>query len=676
MAVVADQYLIELESNIGKVVSREEAALKSLDRTLGRTSAEVARLETDLGLAGAALQKAAAGRNGIVDVAEVRGAQKELARVQGALDKSRTTQAALESHRPKFSGMAEAAKARTLETQAAKAAEREQKESATRAAKAAEQQSKAIAAAGLTAATALAAAAVALYATIAALVAGYLSLAFAAASAARNQRILGDALTGTAAGGKEFSGVVDQLSRQIPLAKDKIRDMARELALAKLGGRDLQATLTAMGIVAAAVGDQGASAIKSIAEQSKAARRFMIGARDIYGEFTSLAGTGLKKADLLGALAAQMKISTREAERALLAGRVSIEQGVLALEAAAKGRFGKTIAAQMLDFDIQLKKAREALDDLFKDVDLAPLLDGMKTFFSILDTSTVTGDALKFVLTTGLRDVVSILSAGGPIAKKFFQGMIIAALRMYIVLKPIYNDIRDAIGLKPGDGLETSAKAAETAMYALAAAAGVAGVAILIALSPLILLVAVVGALGYAIAAALDSILFSPAKAAIYAIGEAWNTLTEIDYAKLGSDAIDGIVTGITGGAARAMAAIRGLGTSMLQAFRQSIDAHSPSRLFHEVGEIGIAGGVEGGVDAGAPGAHRAIEGLGEARPATPSGAASGGRGGTTIGSFNIGTIVMPSGKPVEADVDSMVRATFRRVLEEINESGLVPEPA
>lgn len=727
MAVVADQYLIELQSNIGKVVSREEAALKKLDKELDRTAREVAKLEGELDAAAAALQKSTAGKNGVVNVGEVRAAQKELVRVQGALDKARSSQETLGSGRAKFADQADAAKAaavaRELEKQragAAKEADREAKESARSvekqrldAAKLADRESKEAArqqkqrdreairarkdadreaksaarqqkqrdkeaeqeqkkaadkameqyravqkansAAALVAPFAAAAAVVAtVIGAVAALVAGYLSLAVAAASAARNQRLLGEALTGSEAGGKEFSGVVDQLARQIPIAKDRIREWARELSLAKLAGRDMQATLTTMGIVASAVGDQGASAIKSIAEQSRAARRFMLGARDIYGDFASLAGTGIKKADILGALANQLKTSTGEVEKRLLEGSVSVEQGMLALEAAAKGRFGQTIAAQMLNFDTQITKARESLDSLFADVDLGPILDGLKTVLSALDSSSQTGQGLKLVLTSAFKDFGEIVTATAPIAKAFFQGMIIAGLRMYIALKPVYNQVRDLFGGKPGDGLEVAAKAGERALYAMAAAAAVVGVSMFIALFPVIVLAGLVAV-------------------AIYAIGAAWEALRDIDFVQLGSDAVDGIISGITGAASRALAAIKGLGKDMYNAFREAIDAHSPSRLFAQAG-VDIAAGTEGGIEEGTPGVQSAIVGMADATPAS-TGGGSGGRGGTTIGSLTIGSIVMGNGKPVEADIDSMVRATFRRVLEEINESGLVAEP-
>lgn len=681
MAVVADQYLIELQSNIGKVASREEAALKKLDKELDRTAREVAKLEGELGAAAAALQKATAGKNGIVNVGEVRAAQKELARVQGALDKSRESAAVLGGGRQKFVDQAEAAKAaaahRALDKQRAdaakradreaknaarqqkqrdKEAERAQKKAADKAMEQYRAVQKANSAAALAAPLAAAAAVVTtVLAAVVALVAGYLSLAVAAASAARNQRLLGEALTGSEAGGREFSGVVDQLARQIPIAKDRIREWARELSLAKFAGRDMQAALTAMGIVASVVGEQGASAIKSIAEQSRAARRFLVGARDIYGEFTGLAGTGLKKADLLGALARQMGLSTREVEKRLLEGRVSVEQGVLALEAAAKGRFGKTIAAQMLDFDVQLRKARESLEGLFVNVDLEPILDGLKTVLSVLDKSSVTGQGLKFIIADAFAGLGETIKATAPIAKAFFQGMIIAGLRMYIVLKPIYNQVRDLFGGNPGDGLETAAKAGERALYAVAIAAGVVGVSMFLALLPVIILAALVAG-------------------AVYAIGAAWDALTEIDYAKLGSDAVDGIVQGIVGAASRALAAIRGLGKDMYNAFREAIDAHSPSRLFAQAG-IDIAAGTEGGVEEGTPGVQSAIVGMADARPAAPGGG-SGGRGGATIGTLSIGTIVMGDGRPAEADVDAMVRAAWRRLLEELNESGLVPEPS
>ncbi len=703
MAVVADQYVIELESNIGKVASREEAALKNLDRTIGRAAGDVAKLNKELGGAGAALQKATEGRNGIVNVSEVRTAQKEVARIQGALGKSQENLAALQGARPKFDQLAELSRQRSAEASLSKQRAADQKEQARLADRATKEAARAQAnrereskksskkameqykalqeatsAAALVAPFAAAAGVIAgIIGAIAALTAAYLSFAFAAASAARNQKILGEALTGSGAGGEEFSAVVNQLARQIPLAKDRIREMARELSLAKLGGRDLQATLVAMGTVASAVGDQGASAIKAIAEQSRAARRFTLGPRDLFGEFASLSGTGLKKADILGALAEQLGTSIPAVEKRLLQGGIALDKGLLALEAAAKKRFGRTITAQMLDFNVQISKAQEALAGMFGDLNLDPVLRGLKEFLSILDTSTVTGDALKFLLTTGLQTFIDSLEVAGPIAKKFFQGLIIGALRAYITLKPVYNQVRDFFGFTPSEGgLQDALAAGEVAFYAMAAAAALVGASLLLAFSPFI----IVGYLVYGAIKMMSSaleVLFTVGGLVVDALGEAWDAVKALDFGELGLLVVNGIVGGITGGAGRAIEAIGSLGKSMISAFKASVDSHSPSRLFHREG-LNIDAGLEGGVDAGAPDVHRAIEGLGEARPseAASGGAGSGGGRGLTIGSLTIGSIVMGDGKPAEADVDSMVRASFRRMLEEIRESGQVPEAA
>lgn len=435
-----------------------------------------------------------------------------------------------------------------------------------------------------------------------------------AAGAAREARILGEALTGSAALGSEFTAIVNQLARQVPLAKDKIAAMAQSLSLLRLGRRDLQAGLTAIAITTSALGDSAGQAVQAIVTASAAARRFSLGTRDIYGELTGLAGTGLKKADVLGALAKQLNMSVPAVEQALLAGRITLAQGMKALEAAAQARFGKTIAAQMLSFDIQVQKAKESLAGMFSGIDIDPALKGLKEFLSVLDTSTVTGRALKTVLTLGLQGTADALGGLAKLGKPVFQGMIIAALQVYLALRPIGRAIADVTGWfgKLGAG-SAAIWVGKVAVYALAIGFGILALAA----------GAIVGVVYLVIAAVM---------ALVAAVGGAWDWLTS-SGATVATALIDGLVAGITSGAASVIASVTALASSAAAAMKAALGIASPSKLFASYGRF-TAEGFAGGVEQETPGAQAAVVGLGDAVPAMPGaggGAARGGGPGTIV---------------------------------------------
>jgi hypothetical protein len=655
MATNAEEFLLKLNSNIAPVAGKGEIALRSLDAQIRAAQRAVAGLdlkavaaasaaaqqEQKVALAAAAVQKAGAGYQGSVDVGRMRAAQAKLAAEQRALDamnaKAAAAKAAAAAERGELGALqaarpALAAKAKALD--AAAVAEK-------KAAAGAKDLGASVSAAGgpmsglasqvqslvplleigTASLIALGATALAVVLVAGALAAygALVKFAFAAAGARREAVLLGGALEGVSRRpGAEFNAVVDQLARRVPLAKDKIQEIAKEMALLKLGGRDLQAGLTATAVVTSALGDAAGRGVRGIVEQSQAIKRFTLGARDMYGEYSALAGTGMTKADVLGALSKQLGRSVPEVEKMLFRGQVKLKDGLRALESAAQGRFGKTIAGQMLSFDNQIAKAKENLASFFDGVDLGPALEGLRSFLSIFDEGTVTGKTMKLVLTTGLQAISNALAVAGPIAKEFFLGMAIAALKTYIALKPIYNRVRDFFGFKPGDGLEKALTAGKVAFYAIGVAAAVVGASLLLAFSPFI----VIGAALYGVFLILSSVWRTVSRdvIALYnAFSLAYDYIASIDFGELGWSIIDAIVNALKSGAGQLFESIKSIGSDMLKNFKASIQSASPSKLFRVAGET-IPQGVALGVDAGTGDVHEAIEGMGRARPAGAAG--------------------------------------------------------
>lgn len=659
MAVTLEEFELKLKSEVAAAGSKDVAALQKVDAAVKAAQGSLAGLQAQAKAAVAARDAAAAklgeaqqGFGGKVDINAVRRAQAALASAQAGVDAATGKASAgergldaLKAARPKLEALAleknqviEAAKA---QAQAVKKAERDkvaaQKEAAAKAAAAAkdirEQQDSATRASfAFKASVVQTAAEVSKYAAIAlaAATAALIAFGVASASAARQQRILGLALTGNEALGKEFGAIVNQLAQDIPLAKDQIGALAQELSLLRLGRRDLQAGLTAIGIVTSALGDSAGSAVKAIVSASAATRRFNLGVRDIYGELTGLAGTGLKKADVLGALAKQFGVSVGEAERQLLLGRVKLADGLKALEAAAQGRFGKVIALQMLDFNVQIQKAKEAIVGLFADVDLEPFLAGMKDLLRVFDSNTVVGRALRTLLTDGFNGLGIAVSKLAPVLKQMFLGAVIGALQFYLAIRPVVRVIGEVVGwLGRLVGIENAVGAGKFLFIALAGSMAVFAAAVALAFAPLALLLGAIGLIGYGLYKIIvigDQVWgwlnAQVAAAAAY--------IESIDLGEAAANMIRGLVNGITQNAGAVIAALGNLATQAIGSFKAQLGIASPSKVFEGFG-TNIAMGAAIGVEQGTPAVEGATSSMGGAAVSgatAGASAASGGGGG------------------------------------------------
>lgn len=488
--------------------------------------------------------------------------------------------------------------------------------------------------------------------TVAALagVAALASYGLAAAGAARDARILADALTGSAALGAEFDSVVTQLASKVPLARSQISDLARELSLMRLGRRDMQAGLTAIAITTSAIGDAAGGVIKGVVQSSAAMRRFTLGARNMWGEYQGLAGSGLKSKDVLSQLATQLGVGVGEVEKKLRLGQISLKQGMLALEGATQSRFGKTIQAQMLSVNTQFAKAKENAAQMLSGVDLEPALNGLKELLSIFDEGTVAGSILKTLLQEGIGGISRGLGVLLPLGKAFFLEFAIGAMEIYLALRPIGRQIREWVG--PFMTAENAALTGKVAVYALAGAFGLVAIAALAAVAAIVLPFAIAGLAIWALVKAAQT---------------AWNALSET-----GREAarwiIEGLVGGLLAGIAPALSAVANLGTALAQKFRSVLQIGSPSKLFFGYG-VNIDEGAAGGIEAGAGDVQRAVDDMAPVPPGGGGGSVARLGSGTVI-NVNVGDVYFAGQKATEQETGGLVEFLKQQLQAGINAAG------
>lgn len=677
MAVTLEELQIKFKSEIAAATSKDQAALTRVDAAVrqsaqgldalrgahARNAAAARAAEREQAIAASQLRNARP-EDQAARLAAARSAQARAAKAAAAEEASAARlgaaagqHKALEAARPELVALAKRKNAVLEQNAAAKRAAAEQ----VAAAKRLEEQRKASteeAAAKRTellrtAALGAAGAAIALTAAVGGAAIAAASFGLKAADAARSARLLADALTGSKELGAEFDQVVTQLASKVPLARTQIADLARELSLMKLGRRDMQAGLTAIAITTSAIGDAAGNVIKGVVQSSAAMKRFSLGARDMWGEYTGLAGSGLKSMDVLSALAKQLGVGVGEVEKRLRLGQVKLKDGMRALEAAAETRFGKTVQGQMLAINTQFSKAGENIARMTSGVDIEPALNGLKELLSIFDESTVAGSVMKVLLTEGLGGVSRALGVLLPLGKAFFLEMAIGAMEIYLALRPIGRQILEWIG--PLLTTENAATAGKVAIYALAAVFGVlavaAGAAVALIATPFVLAGLAIWGL-------------------VTAAQTAWNALAD-GAADVGRFIVDGLIGGILGGIPNVLSAVANLGTSIADKFKSALGIASPSKLFFSYG-VNIGEGAKGGIEASSGRVQGAVDDMAPAPPAGGGGALARFGGGTV--NVYVGDVYFGSQKAAEHEKLSLAEF-LRQQLQAGFNAGAAGEP-
>lgn len=414
------------------------------------------------------------------------------------------------------------------------------------------------------AAVATAAAVLALVVGVVAGVAALARFAIAVTDATRNQQLMFQGMTGSAAGASELTTVVDRVAKSVAISRDQVSGYAQDLYKAGLRGQTLMDALAGVSQNAAVLGTDAAS---QFAEVAKGAAYSGVAIKNIVNPSTMTAWKGMTQ--LSG-----------------LAGK------------------------QMLGFGAQVEKAKENLAALFKGVAIDPFLKGLQMVLELFDENTASGAALKTIVATILNPLFGAADTLAPQFKELFLDMEIGALKVIIMVLKFRNSVRDsAISADSAlTGLKVGGLALLTAGFiALAPAAWAALAPIIAATAPFI---AAAFALGL-LAAAISELrkqwdgwgeALRPVKEAWnnvrQAFIDAWDYIANLDFGKLAGDLIDGLVNGIKNGAKFVLDAITNLGSSMIGGLKGLLHISSPSLVFAGLGKmtaLGMAEGIESG---------------------------------------------------------------------------------
>jgi len=443
----------------------------------------------------------------------------------------------------------------------------------------------------------------AIAAMVVGVVAGAAALArfiVASADASRSMQLAREAFAGGAQNATNLGTQVDALAAKVVTSRAELNDLAIALAKNGVQGQTLVDTFHAVGQAAAAGAGEAASKLRELVERGRMTQRLQINPFE-------LQGTGLRFDELAKEVAAGTHKTVAEARAALFEGRVPLGQGAAALRAAVEKRFAGINLRKMLSLDHIGETFGKALGRLTEGVDIEPLLRGFGELAKIFDTGTVTGAALKEIVTRIGTGLVAAFEGGAPIVRKFVQGLVIAGLQLEVAYLKVRIALKSAFGdtalFANIDAAATALKAGQIAVYTFGAALAVVAVGI--------------GALVAGAAAIRQTVSTIGASfAGVY------DLVARIEWGKLGASVVEGIVAGLNSGVASIATSMVNLADNAKASFKRALGIHSPSKVFAAYGE-NIPEGVASGVHAGAPRAAAAVEDMAPTPPARGDGIAA-----------------------------------------------------
>lgn len=298
-----------------------------------------------------------------------------------------------------------------------------------------------------------------------------------------------------------------------------------------------------------------------------------------------------------------------------------------------KARLGGIARRQMLSLDVQSQKLHERLDRIFSGLRIEGFLGALNEVTSLFSQSTATGRALKTIVETMFNPLLDAMGSGAPLVKRFFQGMVIGALQLALVIVRTRNWLHRTFG---DASLFRGLDAGKLAVYGgiavvgafvgvllgLAAVAGVVAASVTLLVAPFVL-----------IAGAVAAVIAGVMKLGDYLAG------FRGVFRSAGDSLVAGLVEGLASGRDRIVGSVRGLANDATSALRDVLQIRSPSRVFADLGTQ-IPRGLAAGISEGADAATGAVEGLaGDAADAAPGGRGAGGAARSlSIGEIHIHT--------------------------------------
>ena len=458
------------------------------------------------------------------------------------------------------------------------------------------------------------------------------------------------ALSFGAVGGARTLAIVERLGVALPFATSEIAQWAIELQKAGFQGRALESALRAVAAAESLIPGGAAAAqqlLTTLAMGGPAAAQLIATLKRGGPEARSqLADMGLRVQDLALAL----NMTTQQFGRATLSARQMAEAVERALARKAMG----PLADLMLTFPVLLTKVKEGFLSLFDKLgpSVRAFMGAVKGIFDQFGRGGSAIKTLKPIVMGIMVPLFSIMTSITKVAGQMLGPMLGPLASIARSMAPLLAELAKFLQTKEGiDAIKQAFRFAASAAAAIAVVMGVLGAA--------------VGAVIAVVVGTWYVLFVAPIQAAIEAIGALIDAFSGVgdSLSNFGSQAmaagtsfVQGLIGGITSGAGALVAAVQGLASSALGAFKGVLGIASPSKVMAEMGGHTVDGFAQG-VDASAGKAQASMDAM-----VTPSGGkgGAGGKGGFSFTNCTFG----------EGMSEATVRDLFSKVLGEMAAEG------
>ncbi len=510
-----------------------------------------------------------------------------------------------------------------------------------------------------------------------------------------------DAL-GAASGttGQQVKDMLDGLSDKIGIADDVLEPLTKDFMKMGVVGVDALEKLTLAAISANAIvgSDAGAAAFttlqKKIQLAAETGQKFQLGTKALL----QLGEAGTSVTDI----AAKMGMSTKALTDGLAAGTVDAKAFGEAMTDAVIGKGSGPLAAMGAEWGHISKMFSKSIGDMFKGLDIGPLMSAVKDFFAIFQQASPSGQAMKSGVGGAMQTILDIAAKVVPMVKHLFLDIEIYALKAYIAVKPIVDRLLAMTGASSVVDLVTGAfatlggwlqkaadlvtplikrigdfLASESGMKILSAvfsalwtALKVVGVAIAVVVAVFVGLWAICVGFGVTMWALIGTVLAFGSSigegiskgiqaAKFYILTFITDVLVNF-YAlrdkmyEMGGNLLQGLIDGIMSKVDLVKNTISGVAGGILDVFGAKTETHSPSRAFARAGGF-LGDGLVVGMEASAPDVYGASSSLGGMAVAGASESASAPAAASSDGGTSGGAGAAGGGKAGGCVIESIV---------------------
>lgn len=399
------------------------------------------------------------------------------------------------------------------------------------------------------------------------------------------------AMAGGKEAGDQLFDMMENLSKELPQTKDKLTAWSKEFtAMGVLDQSALQNQLRATASAAALMGDSGAEAFTSLSRKIQEAMlstgKIKLGEKQLAG----FAAMGVNVADVADA----MNMSVKDLSEGLKKGTVDATKFNDALTGALIEKGAGPLGKMFGKMETIIAKFKEAIGDMFEDVDIEPFVGAMRSLLEIFDQSTTTGQMLKSVFSGFFTSFFVWTGKAITSAKHFFLDMIILGLKAYIAVKPwipLLKTLGMVIAVAGGLFLLTFAPAVWAGVVALGALIASAAVAA----APFLAMAAVIVGVYEAFTHWEDIKVYvagwvKDLGTMLFDLADSFTSWAATATENL----INGLVNGISNGAQWVYDSISNLAKGAMAAFKKTLGIASDSKEFIKLGGFTASGYTRG----------------------------------------------------------------------------------